>query len=185
MIRGLQNIDFEIGAEGGLVNYVDDIISIVKPSNGFVIELGVYTGRSSTVAIQQGLVGNADPLHISVDIEDRMTWEPDVPWWHKIIADDRLPETRDRAAAIAGNRKAGVIYIDTVHGYDQMKAELELWSVLADDQTEFLFHDTWEYGSYNVRMNIAIIEFASATGREFIDWRQDMHGLGRMRSSRS
>ena len=181
MIRGLENIDFPIGVEGGLVLHVPDITDTVKASNGFVIELGVYTGRSSTVAIQKGLVDAPDPLHISVDILDRMTWEPDVPWWHKIIADDTSPSTRDQAAAIAGDRKAGVIFIDTLHGYDQMKAELELWSPLGDENTVFLFHDTWEYGGYNGHMNAAIVEFAAATGREFIDWRQLDHGLGLMR----
>lgn len=162
-------------------NYLDDIADFAQASNGFVIEIGVWRGTGSTVAFEAGLTGHPDPLFISVDQADYTTYKPSAPFWHFVIGDDRLPSTAEEARKIAGDRKAGIIYIDTNHDYEQMSAELRNWSSFADDQTMWLFHDTWLFGSFNEPMVRAIREFGAVTGLCYEDLKTDKHGLGRLR----
>jgi cephalosporin hydroxylase len=133
--------------------------------------------------IQEALEHHPEPLHISIDWEDQIAPQhrPVADWWHLVLGDTRDPQTFQKVAYIAELRRAGVIFIDTDHNYDQMKAELGLWGPLADEQTVWLFHDTWMYGPPNVEMTRAIVEYAAANGWVYDDYRKDSHGLGRMR----
>jgi hypothetical protein len=168
--------------EGGVGPLADSIIDTVLNSNGFVLELGAHTGEGSTAMIQEGLEYHPDPLHISVDWDDQLTaHRPKVPWWYLVVGDTRDMQTLVEALIISGDRDPGVIFIDTDHNYDQMKAELELWGSLATKETVWLFHDTHLYGTPNVEMTRAIKEYAESHDWIYDDWRQDSHGLGRMR----
>lgn len=167
--------------EGGTGPLADSIIAAAGTSNGFVLEIGIHTGDGSTAMIQEGLENHANPLHISVDWEEHSQLKrPTVPWWHLVKGDSRDSGTQAQVMAIA-NRYPGMIFIDTDHNYDQMKAELALWGRIATDQTVWLFHDTWMYGPPNVEMVRAITEYAEANNWTYEDYRQDSHGLGRMR----
>lgn len=174
-----------VGMDGGIANFIDDIADTCRQSNGYVIEVGVATGTGSTVAIQRGLAEHATPLHISVDQRDCMTWKPNVPWWKFVIGDSRSMGTMNQVELLADmsrRHNPGVIYIDTDHDYGQMKAELEVWGWLARSTTVFLFHDTWMFGTENGEMIRAIKEWAAAhSGWVYEDWRTEPHGLGRMR----
>lgn len=169
---------------GGVGPLAPDIIAAVKASSGIVVELGVYRGEGSLTMIQDALEDHPSPLHISVDWdESNLAPEnrPPVNWWYFVKGDTRLAATANSVKQILGNHKAGVIFIDTDHNYDQMKAELELWSQFADDSTVWLFHDTHMYGVPNVEMVSAITEYAEANGWRYDEPRKDSHGLGRMR----
>ena len=181
MRYGLDQIDFEVGEDGGIQNYIDTLAECAAASNGFIVEMGIYRGTGSTVAFQRGLQNHPNPLQVSMDYDEKyLYWRPTVPWWHYLEADDRKPETVEKVKAIAGDRTPGIIYIDTNHDYEQMTAELANWGPYAAPDTLFLFHDTWLYGGYNEPMNRAIIEWADANGWLFEDWKKERHGLGRM-----
>ncbi len=169
--------------EGGVGPLADSIIETVQASNGFVLELGIASGDGSTAMIQEGLENHPKPLHVSVDWDILAHLQrPTVPWWHLVAGDSRSAATYRAVMAIGeGMRYPGVIFIDTDHNYEQMKAELALWNNMAGRDTTWLFHDTWMYGPHNVEMCRAITEFAEANGWTYDDWRQDSHGLGRMR----
>jgi hypothetical protein len=169
------------GVSGTISDVMPDIEEHARNSNGFVLELGVQYGDGSTVAIQRGLENHPDPLHISVDIDDRMVWKPDVPWWHSIIADDLKPETLQSVLKAASGRRPGLIFIDTIHSHEHMNAELALWFNIAAWDTVWLFHDTWSCKG----MTAAIKDFAFANRLVYEDLRMDTGvyqcGLGRMR----
>ena len=72
-----------------------------------------------------------------------------------------------------------LIFIDTVHTYEHLKKELELWEPLAVGDCKWLFHDTWMGGVYNP-MTDAIKEFArNSNGKwEYSDITRECNGLG-------
>lgn len=168
---------------GGTGPLAPDIIKAAQESNGFVIELGIYTGNGSTLMIQEGLEEHTNPLHVSVDWEDRLSDDdkPKNPWWHMVIGDSREFSTLEKVLITSQERRPGLIFIDTDHNYNQMKAELELWGQIATDDTVWLFHDTWMYGPPNIEMVSTIINYAEVNGWKYDDLRTDSHGLGRMR----
>lgn len=181
--------DYSVGQDGGIDNFIDDITAHARESNGFVLEIGVATGTGSTIAIQRGLGWHRDPLHVSVDQNEdqvkHMRYVPVVGWWSYVCGDSRSLETLEKVKSVAGGRKAGLIFIDTDHVYEQMAAELPVWAEMADEDTVWLFHDTWMFGCWNEGMCKAIVEFAQANGWEFEDYRKETHGLGRMRKRKS
>jgi hypothetical protein len=170
--------------EGGTGPLADSIIAAAQASNGFVLELGIGTGEGSTAMIQEGLAEHPRPLHISVDWQDWLPPEnrPSTPWWHLVLGDSRSRDTLFKVMTLAGGRRAGLIFIDTDHNYAQMKAELELWGYLAGRETMWLGHDSHMYGVWNADMMRAVIEYAEREGWVYDDYRQDSHGLWRMRS---
>jgi cephalosporin hydroxylase len=172
----------QVGVSGGIDNFIDDLRTAARESNGFVLEIGVSTGTGSTVAFSEGLsqAGVKEKLHISVDQLDEMVWKPREAYWHLVVGDSRSLETLERVKELAKGRKAGVIFIDTDHYYEHMQKELEVWKEMAGDETVWLFHDTHMFGFYN-HMNDAIEEFAEKNGWVWEDWKKEMHGLGRMR----
>jgi cephalosporin hydroxylase len=172
--------EFNRGQDGAIDNFMDDIAEAARHSNGFVLEIGVATGTGSTIAIQEGLANHPDPLHISVDYQDRMVVKPEVPWWQFVIGDSRKPETVLEVMNLSLGRRPDLIFIDTDHDYDQMKPELANWSPVAKDDTVWLFHDTWMFSVRNESMIRAIEEFAKPNGWRYEDFRAVPHGLGRM-----
>lgn len=164
-----------------IANFAGDISEHARLSNGFVLELGPAHGNGSTAAIQNGLAGHPNPLHISVDRIDYMDFKPEVPWWHLIIGDSRSTETFADVFIAAKDRRPGLIFIDTDHTYEQMAAELPLWAIMAAPETIWLFHDTQMFGQRNVEMIRAIEKFAQQNGWVYDDYRTEPHGLGRMR----
>ena len=169
--------------DGGVGPLAPDIQETVRQSNGFVLELGVFGGEGSTTIIQDELALHATPLHVSVDWSDQIAPEhrPAVKWWHFVKGDTREMSTLVKVHEVPVPHAAGVIFIDTDHNYEQMKAELALWKVLANDKTIWLFHDTQLWGKHNADMCRAIDEFAAAEGWQYDDLRTDSHGLGRLR----
>jgi hypothetical protein len=100
------------------------------------------------------------------------------------LGDSIEQETVDKCFETLGmhgwdkTKKADLIMIDTIHEYDFLKQELEMWKQLAHDKTIWLFHDTWMFGQYN-HMTDAIKEFAQKDGRwEYVDITKEAHGLG-------
>lgn len=171
----------EYGQDGGIANFMGDIEQVVRESSGYVLEIGVATGTGSTVAIQRGLKYHPYPIHVSVDQKDYMAVKPEVDWWHLVIGDDRELDTFNKVANLFRGRHASVIFIDTDHTYEQMSEELKLWKHIANENTVWLFHDTWMFSCFNEGMVKAITEFADANGWVYDDWKTEPHGLGRMR----
>jgi len=174
----------QLGENGAIRLHMPEIEKAARESNGFVLEIGPGQGTGSTYAIQQGLEQYFEPLHVSVDHQDYMTWKPDVDWWKLVIGDSRDPFTAQRVAIIMAkslvNRYAGLIFIDTDHTPGQITKELELWNPFAGNETVWLFHDTYMNGIYNP-MTDAIKEWAEENGWIYEDVSKESHGLGRMR----
>jgi len=159
------------------------VLEAAAALSAFVIELGCGDGNGSLRALTAGLRRSplAFPLYISVDLRpDRPCVDvPTEHWWNVIHGDSADPAVVNQAKAIAGDRKADLIFIDTAHTIQQMRLELELWSHFAHRGTTWLFHDTWMGGGYN-RMTDAIKEFAAANNWKYKDLSKASAGLGRM-----
>jgi len=149
---------------------------------GIIVEIGVGHGNGSTRAFARGLLrsDHAEKMHIGVD------WDPVRPqvvpenYWHMVHGPSEDPATAVRVIEILGGRKPDIIFIDTIHTYEQMAMELPIWANLAKDDTLWIFHDSWMLGVWN-HMSEAIKEFASANEWEFVDYAQESHGLALMR----
>lgn len=153
----------------------------VAANSTAVIELGPFLGTGSTQAIRQGLdEGEGGFKWVTVDVVDHMhPWlKPCYPFWSLIIGDSIDPQTVDHAGRALYGHAANMIFIDTVHTYEHLKKELELWSRLAAPTCTWLFHDTWMGGIYNP-MTDAIKEFAQTHKNwEYADISKRNNGLG-------
>lgn len=156
---------------------------------GVIVEIGVGHGNGSTRAFARGLERSEvpDKLHIGVDIDpERPQIKPTYDFWHEVHEASEDPASVQMARYYLqserryAHRKADIIFIDTVHTYEQMALELPLWERIAGPNTLWIFHDTWMFGVYN-HMTEAIKEFAAANGWQFEDYSRESHGLGLMR----
>lgn len=150
---------------------------------GVIWELGCGHGNGSTRAFVRGLDRSSMPYRylLSVDIDpDRPECMPLREYWGFLDGDTREESTAYRAKEQTWNIEPDLIYIDTEHTYEQMQQELAVWSPYAGDDTVWLFHDTWMFGTYN-HMTDAIKEFAGRNGWIYTDLTQESHGLGEMR----
>jgi cephalosporin hydroxylase len=163
------------------------LMKYIAAGSSFILEIGVDGGNGSTRAFSQGLQLRDSPrnLHISVDLNTNAPTieKPSDSWWHMVHGDSADPATADRVAEICGDRKADVIFIDSLHTEEHMAKELEVWKRFSDCQTLWLFHDTWQDGSFGA-VTPAITKFAAAEGYEFADFCQESHGFGLMRKKR-
>jgi cephalosporin hydroxylase len=155
---------------------------------GFILEIGCGAGNGSCRAFRRGLAGSPiSPelkLHISIDIntEHPAYDRPTEPYWFKVDGDSRNYATFEKVLDILNSSvplTPDIIFIDTDHTYEQMKAELELWDRIATSHTIWLFHDTFMGGPYN-HMTDAIKEYAAAHGLVYKDLATHSHGLGWM-----
>lgn len=171
---------------GDIANFYIHLFDAALESNGFVLELGPGKGDGSTVAFDDALSikaidnGPEGNLHITVDQLDYMDQKPERDWWHLVIGDTRDRNTLLKVERIALGRCPGLIFVDTEHTPEQIAVELELYSTMADEDTVWLFHDTYMFGIYNP-MTDAIKEFANKHGWVYDDVSTEPHGLGRMR----
>lgn len=148
----------------------------------FVLEIGPAKGNGSTIAIERGLERspNRHKMFVSVDIRDYMEYKPKLDYWFFVLGDSRSKDTVwDVSNLCFRGEIPDLIFIDTVHTYEQMKVELETWWEASTLETTWLFHDTWMMGEYN-HMTDAIKEFAEEHGLVYEDVTTDSHGLGAM-----
>lgn len=166
-------------------NYIPYLRAIASKAE-FILEIGPAKGDGSTKAFIEGLTEFSEntkkKLMISVDIRDYMEEKPTVDFWHLVIGDSREVTTLDAVLKISGKRFPDIIFIDTHHTYDQMKAELSLWKKMASPETTWLFHDTYMMGEYN-HMTDAIKEYAKENGFLYQDVFSNAHGLGMMKGN--
>jgi cephalosporin hydroxylase len=168
---------------GGMAPLGEDLCRMARASNGFVIELGLFSGSGSTVAFQDGLALHPDRLLVSVEWDMANldpAYRPTVPWWHLVEGDSTKLDTLEAVRTIAGDRKPSLLFIDTHHVYGTLMAELKVWSQIATDETIWIGHDSWMMGEYNTDMMRALEEWAPSNGWRWDDYRQDSHGLWRM-----
>jgi hypothetical protein len=114
---------------------------IRREARGTVLELGVR-GGSSTVALLAGLEERGGKLW-SVDVDPASASVfPDHAQWCFVLADSRdvrpvvdagLPDELD------------VLFIDTLHTYEQVRDELAVWGDRVGEGGVILFHDTDSY----------------------------------------
>ncbi len=148
---------------------------------GIIVEIGVGHGNGSTRAFARGLARSPARVkfHIGVDTDpERPQVKPDL-YWHEVCGASEHIRTVQQVAEVLEGRKADIIFIDTVHTYEQMEMELPLWNALTKAETLWIFHDTHMFGIYN-HMTEAIKEFARANDWFFVDHSQESHGLGLM-----
>lgn len=145
------------------------------------IDIGVCKATGSTRYICKGMATNNSQgkCFIGIDHEDlREDFFEQEDWQHYVLGDSREQTTVDKCKELLHGRKADIIMIDTIHEYEFLKQELEMWKQMAHDQTVWLFHDTWMFGPYNP-MTDAIKEFAEASSKwKYVDITQEAHGLG-------
>ncbi len=150
---------------------------------GIIVEIGVGHGNGSTRAFARGLTRSRKPdrLHILVDIDpERPQEKPQYyDYWKVVTGASEDIKTRIAVEDILDHRYPDIIFIDTVHTYEQMKPEMEIWMRIASPQTLWLYHDTWIWGVYN-RMTDAVKESA-VDGWEYLDQSKLAHGMGVLR----
>ncbi len=158
-----------------------------------ILELGCAEGHGSTRALARGLaLSPAEPWcapgysekksFISVDTDPRLPLErPNLPYWRVVHGSSISPETRSLAEEAALVLPFDLIFVDTIHVYEYLDAELNLWWPLCSPRAVWLFHDTWIFGVYN-HMTEAIKNWCKThPGWVFDDLSRESHGLGRMR----
>lgn len=155
-----------------------------------IVEIGCGHGNGSTRAFERGMkaLGSKPApyppkLHLIVDVDpERPQIRPtdDNKYVCKVITgDSRARDTYERVLVESKDDLIDLVYIDTEHTYEVMKAELENWEPLLSRNTLVVFHDTWMFGAYN-HMTDAIQEWALAHNWEFHDFTKVSHGLGLM-----
>lgn len=164
-----------------------------------IVEVGVACCTGSTHAFDVGLRSrkSGGVLHIGVDLFDALDqdWEPKYRWFRYVQGDSTSPETVAkveellRVPATDGYpdelRQVDILYIDTLHTYDQLKAELAVWLPLIGPKTLCLFHDTHMGGSYNPMTN-AILEMVEEGGplaetHRYVQIAENCNGLGALK----
>jgi hypothetical protein len=154
---------------------------------GIIVEIGVGHGNGSTRAFARGLARSTkEPkMHIGVDPDPERPQERPV-LFTQVVGKSEDEITADTVSDIVRGYKIAwinghpsIIFIDTIHTYEQMSMEMPLWFDLANKKTLFLYHDTWLWGVYN-HMTNAIKEFAK-DGWEYLDQSKLAHGMGVLR----
>jgi len=143
-----------------------------------ILEIAPDFGNGSTKAILKGI--SPDAVWISVDITDHINSEcrPQILNWKMVEGDSRLHSTVSKVKELILDFPADFIFIDTIHEKDFLAQELEVWCEVADEDTLWLFHDTWMLGNYNT-MTDAIKEFAEKNPQwKYIDLSEECNGLG-------
>jgi hypothetical protein len=140
-----------------------------REAHGTVLELGVR-GGSSTVALLAGLEERGGVLwSVDVDPESAGVF-PDHPQWRFILADS----CDERAIVDAGlPEEVDVLFIDTIHTYEQVRDELAVWGDRVVEGGTILFHDTDSYPP----IRRAISEWCKSRGVPF-EFKGGSNGLG-------
>jgi hypothetical protein len=140
-----------------------------QEASGTVLELGVR-GGSSTVALLAGLEERGGVLW-SVDVDPASAAVfPEHPQWHFVLADSR----DERPLADAGlPNELDVLFIDTLHTYEQVRDELGVWGDRVVEGGVILFHDTDSYPP----IRRAISEWCKSRSVPFA-YRGGSNGLG-------
>lgn len=140
-----------------------------KEAHGTVLELGVR-GGSSTVALLAGLEERGGVLW-SVDIDPASAAIfADHAQWRFVLADSR----DERPVVDAGlPSELDVLFIDTLHTYEQVRDELAVWGDRVAPGGVILFHDTDSYPP----IRRAISEWCKSRRVPF-EFRGGSNGLG-------
>jgi hypothetical protein len=140
-----------------------------REARGTVLELGVR-GGSSTVALLAGLEERGGMLW-SVDVEPASAAVfPDHAQWRFVLADSR----DERSVIDAGlPDELDVVFIDTIHTYEQVRDELAVWGDRVVPGGMILFHDTDSYPP----IRRAISEWCKSRSVPF-EFRGGSNGLG-------
>jgi len=145
-----------------------------------LIEIGCGLGNGSMRAFARGMARSAAPdkLYISVDIDtDKPMEKPDLPYWHIVYGPSEEESAAIAVEPLMAGRKADIIFIDSIHTYEHMKLEHQWFSRFADENTTWIYHDTWIWGPYNP-MTDAAKQYAEANGLIYEDVTVLSHGLG-------
>jgi len=170
---------------------------------GIIVEVGVGCCDGSTHAFDLGLQKHIVPaskrLHIGVDIHEAPdgSWGPKSEWFQYLCSSSQDQETVDKVWDMlpqypGENGKLarwapGILYIDTVHTYEFLKRELEIWPQLVGPDTLMLFHDTYQFGPHEpAPLTQAIIEAVAPGGilhstHEYFSISEECSGLGCLR----
>jgi Methyltransferase domain len=179
-LRNWPSVGHDLRPPGSDIAYHMSTLTRIASFSSVIIEIGCLEGNGSTRALSQGLAHSLKSLvkcMVTVDVvEEHPNERPEHPWWHKVTGDSRHIPTVDAAQALLP-AKPDLIYIDTMHTYEQMQAELAVWQTLAVPETIWIFHDTWMNSKYN-HMTDAIKEWAAAKYLRYADLSLESHGLG-------
>lgn len=140
-----------------------------REAHGTVLELGVR-GGSSTVALLAGLEERGGMLW-SVDVDPASAAVfPDHAQWCFVLAD-----SRDEGPVVEAGLpdELDVLFIDTIHTYEQVRDELAVWGDRVVDGGLILFHDTDSYPP----IRRAISEWCKSRSVPF-EFRGESNGLG-------
>jgi hypothetical protein len=166
---------FKPGAGGNSIWEHLPRLALLASQAAVIVEIGIASMTGSTHAFDLGLQeSEAAPgrkLHIGIDIHDSVygPWVPRSPFWHYVKGDSREPQTAYRVGKLLDHLLDGdgiyrqvidILYIDTVHEYEFLKAELANWLPMIGPNTLVLFHDTHRGGSRD-RMTDAIEEMVN------------------------
>lgn len=186
---------FRPGAGGNSIWSHMERLADIASRAAVIVEVGIATMTGSTHAFELGL--QASPAakgrkrHIGVDIHEAISgpWVPQSDWWQFVSGDSRSAGTVCRVRNLLTVDTDGggsefltpdILYIDTMHEYPQLKAELAVWKALVGPNTLLLFHDTHMGGQYN-SMTDAIRELEAsdlAASHRYVQISTECEGLG-------
>jgi hypothetical protein len=116
----------------------DHLPRLFEEARGTVLELGVR-GGVSTSALLAGVEQRGGAVwSVDVDPSSSDTY-PGHPQWHFVCCDSRDPAP----LAVAGFPSTiDVLFIDTLHEYEQVRDELSIWGPRVSRSGIVLLHDT-------------------------------------------
>ncbi len=128
--------------------YLMPFIEHAASRSWVVLEIGCGNGNGSTRALARGIARSTVPekekLFITVDIDpERPAEKPNLPYWHAVYGPSEEMSTALAVADILKGVVPHLIFIDTIHTYEHLKKEHEVWKWLSNDNTVWLYHDTW------------------------------------------
>lgn len=142
--------------------HLDTLADIAK---GIVVELGTRYGASTT-ALLVGVGANGGHVH-SIDTDPECATLFNHPQWSF--------HQQDSTCTDGISESIDVLLVDTLHTYEQVQAEFDVWQHQLAPGATVLFHDTEIDG---VRQ---AIEEWSTTGNYSVEWHEHSHGLAIVR----
>jgi hypothetical protein len=129
-------------------------------AHGTVVELGVRDGNS-TAALLAGVEENGGTVW-SVDVDETsQSIFQGHPQWHFVLADSRDAASVE-AAGLTG--EVDVLFVDTLHTYEQVSDELTVWGGRMRKGGTIAFHDTDSFPE----IRRAVAEWARARGTAYV-----------------
>ena len=119
----LRSDNVEVAPELDFIQGLADLYEMIGGPDKTVVEVGCWTGESTEIAAQcVGILICIDPFFVSPEHEP--IFDSRLAPYHNVV---KLKTLSTQAAAIFANRSLDAVYIDAMHDYENVKADIAAW----------------------------------------------------------